>query len=233
MQARIRFYALPKRLGAIVAGLVSPRSMATTHRKLAQPWYDHIDCRGREAMLAVTAGLSWLHEQGVAHLDMKTPNLLITADRRVKIADFGLGKLVSGPTSNTASQMGSFIWMAPELILRGTCNLASDVWSLSCIFWEVSKLIMLMHFVSKKVNLYANQCFVQESKVISNLHVLTPSSIERSRQISRPMPYPRSSSACMRYTDVWAVKAFGRSLCVVAVWVVKAISPLLWPLQCF
>ena len=100
-------------------------------------WSDLV-CRGREAMLAVTAGLSCLHAQGVAHLDLKTPNLLITSDRKIKIADFGLGKLVDGPT-NTATQMGSFIWMAPEHALHGTCGLASDLWSLSCIFWEVSQ----------------------------------------------------------------------------------------------
>ena len=40
-------------------------------------------------MQDVAAGLFSLHSRGLIHLDLKSPNLLITGDRRVKIADFG------------------------------------------------------------------------------------------------------------------------------------------------
>ena len=111
-------------------------------------------------MVAVTAGLSVLHEQGVAHLDMKTANLLITADRQVKIADFGLGKLVNGPTT-TATQQGTFVWMAPEQILRGVCSRASDIWALSTIFWEVGVL-----------NIRSESHYLSPTKVDCNLHYI-------------------------------------------------------------
>lgn len=46
-------------------------------------------CRGRQAMLDVTAGLFFLHSRKLSHNDLKTPNVLIGGDMRVKIADLG------------------------------------------------------------------------------------------------------------------------------------------------
>ena len=77
-----------------------------------------------------------LHDQNISHLDLKTANLLIDHNGEVKIADLGLGKLVVG-RDTTATQWGTFEWMAPEQILNGKSGLASDIWALSVIMWEV------------------------------------------------------------------------------------------------
>lgn len=96
-------------------------------------------------MQAVAAGLACLHEQNILHRDMKTPNLLLTAEGRVKIADLGLGKMLSGQES-LATQQGTHIWTSPEILLKGSFSLASDIWSYSTILWEVShSRTLLLH----------------------------------------------------------------------------------------
>ena len=72
-------------------------------------------------------------------MDLKSPNLLIDSHREVKIADLGLGKLVSERETLTM-QCGTLEWMAPEQISHGQCGLASDIWALSTIMWEVRPL---------------------------------------------------------------------------------------------
>jgi serine/threonine protein kinase len=50
--------------------------------------------RGHSIALDIARGLGFLHRHGIAHLDIKSPNVLLTADGRARIADLGLGRLV-------------------------------------------------------------------------------------------------------------------------------------------
>ena len=94
-----------------------------------------LTCRGSEAMQSIASGLFSLHELHISHLDMKSPNILIASDGRVKIADLGLGKMVKG-VDTIVSQLATLHWMAPE-VLRGRGGSASDVWAFGTILWEV------------------------------------------------------------------------------------------------
>ena len=99
-------------------------------------------CRGRQVLQDVVAGLCCLHSQGIAHLDLKTPNILLSSGGRAKIADLGLGKLMN-QTETLATSLGTLIWMAPEHLLDGRCSLACDIFGLSTIIWEVSITMIL------------------------------------------------------------------------------------------
>lgn len=94
-----------------------------------------LTCRGSEAMQSIASGLFSLHELHISHLDLKSPNILIASDGRVKIADLGLGKMVKG-VDTVVSQLATLHWMAPE-VLRGRGGSASDVWAFGTILWEV------------------------------------------------------------------------------------------------
>jgi serine/threonine protein kinase len=61
-------------------------------------------------------GLAFLHEHGVAHLDLKSPNIVIdTALERLYIIDFGLAERVSGPEDTVYGFRGTKHWVAPEV----------------------------------------------------------------------------------------------------------------------
>ena len=94
-------------------------------------------CRGRKAFQDICKGLYALHQNGICHMDMKTPNCLLFDDGLCKISDLGQGKILKGDiASMTAESQGTLAWMAPEQFL-GRVGFGSDIWALSTILFEV------------------------------------------------------------------------------------------------
>ena len=87
--------------------------------------------------------LQYAHDQGVVHRDIKPENILVDKQGRVKIADFGLAKLMGKPPSEftlTGSRqvMGTVHYMAPEQ-MRGAHDVdhRADIYSLGVVFYEM------------------------------------------------------------------------------------------------
>jgi len=87
--------------------------------------------------------LQYAHDEGIVHRDIKPENILLDRRGRVKIADFGLAKLLGrepGDVSLTATQqvMGTLRYMAPEQV-GGTKSLdhRADIYSLGVVFYEL------------------------------------------------------------------------------------------------
>ena len=94
--------------------------------------------RGKQIIKDIASGLLTLHDLSICHLDIKSANVLLTSERRGKIADFGLGKMLNGMPANTLSQIGTPAWTCPALLLHGRYSVKSDIWSLSTIMIEAS-----------------------------------------------------------------------------------------------
>ena len=95
-----------------------------------------------ELLPQICAGLQFAHEQGLVHRDLKPENLLVTDDGRVKIADFGLAKLLgperAGATLTLTHQvMGTPHYMAPEQIRGGEVDRRADVYALGVVLYEL------------------------------------------------------------------------------------------------
>ena len=102
-------------------------------------------CRGRKAFSDICKGLFSLHQNRIAHLDMKTSNCLFAQDGTCKISDLGLGKLMAaGKTNMTADSQGTIPYMAPETMIDGRSGFSSDIWALSCIIWEVLTFLLIL-----------------------------------------------------------------------------------------
>ncbi|MEM8960579.1 MAG: serine/threonine-protein kinase, partial [Acidobacteriota bacterium] len=98
-------------------------------------------------MLAICAeiaeALAYAHRRGVIHRDLKTENVLLTEDRRPKIADFGIARRddtdgidTSGFTA-TGALIGTARIMSPEQARGETIDLRSDVFSFGVLIYEV------------------------------------------------------------------------------------------------
>jgi tRNA A-37 threonylcarbamoyl transferase component Bud32 len=91
----------------------------------------------------VCDALQYAHEEGVVHRDIKPENILLDSKGRVKIADFGLAKLLNRPRAQftlTGSQqvMGTLDYMAPEQRLRPLeVDHRADIYSLGVVFYEM------------------------------------------------------------------------------------------------
>jgi tetratricopeptide (TPR) repeat protein len=90
----------------------------------------------------ISAALACAHAQGVVHRDIKPSNVLLTAEGRAKVADFGLAVLESRePDSKltlTGIALGTFDYAAPEQLSgRGGEDARSDLYSLGVLAYEL------------------------------------------------------------------------------------------------
>jgi hypothetical protein len=100
----------------------------------------------REALAIVPQvcdALQYAHDQGIVHRDIKPENVLLDRSGRVKIADFGLAKLLGkGPDDFTLTRtqqvMGTPRYMAPEQIEKpSTVDHRADIYSLGVVLYEM------------------------------------------------------------------------------------------------
>jgi serine/threonine protein kinase len=91
----------------------------------------------------VCEALQYAHEEGIVHRDIKPENILLDRKGRVKIADFGLAKLLDmPPTAYTLTRpqhrMGTPHYMAPEQIEHPSqVDHRADIYSLGVVFYEM------------------------------------------------------------------------------------------------
>lgn len=71
----------------------------------------------------------------IVHRDLKTENLLLDNHLNVKVCDFGLS-CVKPPREVLKEQVGSPLWMAPEVLAGGTYDERCDVYSFALVLWE-------------------------------------------------------------------------------------------------
>jgi serine/threonine-protein kinase len=89
-------------------------------------------------MEQVLDALTSAHEQGVIHQDIKPGNIMLTADHRVKVGDFGISKLMNVETTTIFSTIGTPSYMSPEQC-RGDdiVDGRSDIFSAGAMLYEM------------------------------------------------------------------------------------------------
>jgi predicted Ser/Thr protein kinase len=98
----------------------------------------------REALRIVPQiceALQFAHDEGIVHRDIKPENILVDKKGRVKIADFGIAKIIGAApdaTPETQGAIGTPHYMAPEQVERpATVDHRADIYSLGVVFYEM------------------------------------------------------------------------------------------------
>jgi Protein kinase domain len=119
----------------------------------------------REALTLISQaidGLSHVHRLGIVHRDVKPQNMLITAEGKLKLSDFGLAVEIRGNTMRAPGMVGTPAFLAPERWEEAKVDGAGDVYSLG-----VSLYFMLtgqLPFAAKDVGELRHAHMAQEPR---------------------------------------------------------------------
>ncbi|KFQ32455.1 Serine/threonine-protein kinase Nek3, partial [Mesitornis unicolor] len=85
-------------------------------------------------------GVKHIHDKRVLHRDIKSKNIFLTQNGKIKLGDFGSARLLAHPVSYACTYVGTPYYVPPEIWESVLYNNKSDIWSLGCILYELCTL---------------------------------------------------------------------------------------------
>jgi tetratricopeptide (TPR) repeat protein len=89
-------------------------------------------------LVQMCEALAYAHDKKIVHRDIKTANTMWTRDRKAKIMDFGLAKIVEEVRNHTTLVSGTPYYMSPEQTLGRNVDYRTDIYSLGVTVFELA-----------------------------------------------------------------------------------------------
>lgn len=87
---------------------------------------------------SIAHALTVVHARGIVHRDIKSHNVMVTRDGKVKLMDFGVARVEGGVKTVAGSVLGTPDYMAPEQIQGRSITPRTDLYSLGVLLYEMS-----------------------------------------------------------------------------------------------
>ncbi|XP_051952404.1 serine/threonine-protein kinase pdik1l-B-like [Xyrauchen texanus] len=164
----------------------------------------------------LSRAIAFLHGCGIVHRDIKPDNVLVCLSKAgpvIKVADFGLSKMVDNPTDGVRTRLalsstcGSDFYMAPEVWAGRSYTAQADIFSLGVLFWAVLERITFLEDGSNQEQLGA---YVMRGRWLTplgealcqnpDLQLIIPMRARR----ALPLPPPPNPALCTLLLDMLA-----------------------------
>lgn len=90
-----------------------------------------------EILRKIGKAIDFAHSKGVIHRDVKPANILINDDKEVKIADFGIARIISSQKLKQSVAIGTPAYIAPEQAIGEAIDQRADIFSLAVVAYEL------------------------------------------------------------------------------------------------
>ena len=81
--------------------------------------------------------LKYIHDRKILHRDIKPENVLKTKSGVIKFADFGVSKLVSSTLAKASTEIGTPLYLSPEIVRQEKYDFKTDIWSMGVTLYEL------------------------------------------------------------------------------------------------
>jgi len=150
----------------------------------------HYDRHVARFVAELAEAMQTAHEAGVIHRDLKPQNVLVTADDRPKVTDFGLARIVDEAALSVSGDVaGTHFYMSPEQVLGRRMGLdhRTDVFSLGVVLYEL--LALRRPFLGDTSHQVTEQIVTKDppelrtirSKIPRDLAVIAAKALEKER----------------------------------------------------
>lgn len=88
----------------------------------------------------ICLALKHVHDRKIIHRDLKSSNIFLTKENRIKLGDFGIATKLASTFEKAKTIIGSPYYLSPEIIDNKPYNMQTDIWSLGVILYELCAL---------------------------------------------------------------------------------------------
>ncbi|TGZ65784.1 hypothetical protein CRM22_005694 [Opisthorchis felineus] len=110
------------------------------HKINAQKGVLMAESRVLDYFVQICLGLKHIHDRMILHRDIKTQNIFLNSDGRVKLGDFGIAKVLNHTLDLARTCIGTPYYLSPEICENKPYNHKSDIWALGCVLYEMTTL---------------------------------------------------------------------------------------------
>jgi serine/threonine-protein kinase len=89
-----------------------------------------------EIVRQILAGVRYAHQHGIVHRDLKPANVLVDAEGRARVTDFGIARAGASEITQTGSVLGTAQYLSPEQAQGFDVTAAADIYSAGVILYE-------------------------------------------------------------------------------------------------